>query len=120
MQALPGGRYLSGGIRFSSPRPVARGRAAQPTVPYVPRPGGGELRFTLPTATRVDVVGDWTGWRPVAMQRGPGGRWTLRVDLPSGVHRFSLVLNGEQWIVPDGVTAVDDGFGGKTGLLLVP
>jgi hypothetical protein len=41
------------------------------------------------------------------------------VALPPGVYRFNLIVDGERWIVPEGVTAVDDGYGGKTCLLVV-
>ncbi len=65
-------------------------------------------------------MGTWTGWQPVPLERAADGRWVIRVTLGPGTYRFNLVIDGERWIVPDGVAAVDDGFGGKTGLLVVP
>lgn len=124
LQGLPGGRYLSVGIR------LARGRPDVSTHEPLFRPvytedadGFRGLRFDLDAgAEAVAVVGEWTGWEPVPMTPVPGrpGTWELAVDLPSGAYRFNLVLDGEEWIVPDGVMAVPDGYGGSVGVLVIP
>ena len=119
LQALPRGRYLSAGLRLSRDRPsLWAGSTARPL--YTRAAGEAELRFSVAGASRVDLVADWTGWQPVPLERMPDGQWAARVSLTSGVHRFNLVVDGGRWIVPAGVTAVDDGFGGHTGLLVVP
>lgn len=119
LQGLPRGRYASAGIRLANLRP--RAPVLQPILRaiYHHEPSGGVLRFELPSAQRVEIAGDWTGWEPVPLQRESGGRWILRVNLPAGVHRFNLIVDGE-WTVPPGVSSVPDGFGGRTGLLIVP
>ncbi len=119
LQGLPKGRYASAGIRLANLRP--RVPILQPILRpiYRQEPSGGLLRFELPAAQRVEIAGDWTGWEPVPLQRESGGRWILRVTLPAGVHRFNLIVDGE-WTVPAGVTSVPDGYGGRTGLLIVP
>ncbi len=120
LQALPSGTYLAAGVRIATARP------AVPSIRPLGRPayekidGFGLLRFRIPEAQRVDLVGDWTGWEPVPMARAPDGSWILRVQLQPGVYRFNLIVNGQTWIVPDGVVAIDDGYGSKTGLLIVP
>lgn len=120
LQALPKGHYLSAGIRLSRGRPSAWAGTSGAHALYVHDRGEAELRFAVPGASRVDLVADWTGWQPVPMQRAPDGRWFLRVSLAPGVHRFNLVVDGERWVVPQGIASVDDGFGGKTSLLVVP
>ncbi len=120
LQALPKGRYLSAGIRFSRGRPSAWAGTSGAHALYTHGRGQAELRFAVPGASRVALAADWTGWQPVLMERAPDGRWLLRVTLAPGVHRFNLVVDGERWIVPEGVASVDDGFGGKTSLLVVP
>lgn len=120
LQALPRGRYLSAGLRLSRGRPSVWAGTTAPRPLYTRAPGEAELRFTVSGAARVDLVGDWTRWQPVPLERTPDGRWAVRVSLASGVHRFNLIVDGSRWIVPEGVTAVDDGFGGRTGLLVVP
>ena len=121
LQALPHARYLSLGLRVANR--FTRAQREPPPV-YLPRrlggAGGRELRFSVAGATTVAIVGDWTGWAPVPLEHRSGNTWTLQVTLPSGVYRFSLITDGERWIVPAEVTAVDDGLGGKTGLLVIP
>jgi hypothetical protein len=120
LQALPAGRYVSIAIRFAARRQTAPPGITTGRAVYTMERGTTELRFSVPGARQVDLVGDWTAWRPVALDRAADGRWTLRVTLTPGVYRFNLVVDGDAWIAPPGVAAVDDGFGGKTGLLVVP
>lgn len=120
LQGLPRARYLSAGIRLAGRRPVVPVIKPLGRPVYEVRGGVPQLQFHLPDATRVDIVGDWTSWQPVAMQRGPGGNWTLPTHLSRGVYRFNLIVDGERWMVPKGVTVVDDGYGGHAGLLIVP
>ncbi|HXI65747.1 MAG TPA: glycogen-binding domain-containing protein [Gemmatimonadales bacterium] len=120
LQGLPRGRYLSGAIRLSRGRPTVWAGPSAGRALYARDRGQAEFRFGVPGASRVDLAGDWTGWQPVPMQRTPDGRWLLRVSLAPGVHRFNLVVDGERWIVPEGVASIDDGFGGKISLLVVP
>jgi hypothetical protein len=120
LQGLPGGRFLAGGLRLATRRPLVL--SVRPVAPpaYRREDGSGRLRFVVPGARRVEVVGDWTQWQPVPMERARDGAWVLNVALPSGVYRFNVILDGEQWAVPSGVASVDDGFGGQTGVFIVP
>ncbi len=120
LQALPKGRYVSAGLRIATRRPVVPSIKPLGRPVYEREEDTGLLRFRVRAATRVEVVGDWTGWQPVAMRRSRDGSWVLRIDLPPGVYRFNLVIDGDRWIVPEGVPAVDDGFGSQSGLLIVP
>ena len=47
------------------------------------------------------------------------GRWIVPVGLAPGVYRFNLRADGERWIVPEGVPQIDDGYGGRVGLLII-
>jgi hypothetical protein len=42
------------------------------------------------------------------------------VPVTSGVHQVNVRIDGGEWIVPAGLTAVRDEFGGSVGILLVP
>jgi len=120
LQALPTGHYVSLGIR------VASRRATVPTISPVGRPVyeregiSGLLRFRVADARRVEFASDRTQWQRIPMQHAADGTWILRLELPSGVHRFNLIVDGEEWIVPEGVPPLDDGYGGRVGLLIVP
>jgi hypothetical protein len=43
----------------------------------------------------------------------------LSVELSPGVHHLNVRLDGGPWLVPAGAFAVDDGFGGHVGLIVV-
>ena len=77
------------------------------------------LRFDLPGATSAELMGDLTDWQPVSLQRAPDGRWSITFAPGPGVHRLNLRTDGGAWRAPPGLTAVDDGFGGRVGLLVV-
>lgn len=120
LQALPRGRYLSASIRLTNRSPSVWPGPTAPRALYAVERGVTELRFAVPGASRVAVVGDWTRWQPVPLERAADGRWVMRVTLGQGAYRFNLIVDGTRWTVPAGVSAVDDGFGGKTALLVVP
>ena len=59
------------------------------------------VRFALeaPTASRVALVGDFTGWSAQAVPlRRSGGAWTADVPLRRGPHHFGFVVNDTQWM----------------------
>ncbi|HEU4628845.1 MAG TPA: glycogen-binding domain-containing protein [Gemmatimonadaceae bacterium] len=81
--------------------------------------GRVRLRLDLPGARSAELMGDFTDWQPVRLQRGSEGWWVLEVKLSAGVHRVNLRTNGGAWRAPPMLTAVPDGFGGEVGLLVV-
>jgi hypothetical protein len=107
-------------VRFAARRPTARPGVSTGRAVYAVERGTTELRFPAPGAGQVELVADWTAWLPVPLERAADGQWVIRVTLTPGVYRLNLVVDGGAWIVPPGMAAVDDGFGGKTGLLVVP
>ncbi|HEX7939739.1 MAG TPA: glycogen-binding domain-containing protein [Gemmatimonadaceae bacterium] len=117
---LPGS-YVNAGFTFALgrsrpttyiPGPAARGA---PSVPP------GYLRFTLdaPNAKRVELAGDFNEWTPIPAQRAANGVWYADLRLKPGSYRYGFRVNGKEWRVPRGATAVDDGFGGKSAWLTV-
>ena len=82
-------------------------------------PGRERVTFVVPGAEQVAIAGEWNDWTPVALTRLDGERWQANVTLGKGAHRFSLLLNGERWLVPSGVPSIPDSFGGTVGLLVV-
>ncbi len=139
-----GGRYASLGLRWALRRPApdelprvilprTLGRpegTKSPTLPtaspmaeslLVEESGDGlvTLRFTLPAANSAQLMGDFTDWSPVPLERDREGRWSVTLSLPAGVHRVNLRTDDGPWRSPPGLTTVDDGFGGQVGLLVV-
>ena len=60
-----------------------------------------------------------TDWQPIQLRRANGDFWEVTVRITSGVHRVNVRLNGGSWIVPRGLRAEEDEFGGSIGVLVV-
>ena len=75
----------------------------------------------LPMADRPNLVGTFTGWKPVPMHKvGATGYWTLTLKVPEGEHRYSyLVGSGRQIADPTIVTREHDDFGGENSVILI-
>jgi hypothetical protein len=72
-------------------------------------------------ARSVSVVGDWNGWDPSAapLTQSADG-FAASFELPPGRHEYALVVDGTVVPPPDAPRYVDDGFGGRNGVLEVP
>ena len=142
-QGFPGGRFVSVGVRFGS-RTSHRDQAANgaatlaPLGAVVARPavltpesvlelrvgepvsGRSTIRVLAPRATMVEIMGDFTGWEPVRLAAAGGGWWTIATAIDSGTHEMNVRASGSAWMVPPGLTSMDDEFGGVVGVLVVP
>ena len=65
------------------------------------------------------VMGDFSAWQPVAMTEERGA-WVARVRVTPGVYHYAFRTADGAVVVPQGVPAVDDGFGGRSAVLVVP
>jgi hypothetical protein len=133
-QGLPGGSYVAVTMRLATRRPPTPARVesreyrllqplARPVVPdfQVTTVSGTSrlVRVRSPGARSVEIMGDFSDWRPLSLSKGPGDDWTAVVPMSKGIHRMNLRVNGGDWGVPPGVTALNDDFGGVVGVLVV-
>jgi hypothetical protein len=117
------------GIRLNEPSPaVARVRATRPIVQIgeVSAAADGSearpcraLRVRAPAASRVEVMGDFTEWEPAELAPA-GDVFSARFELSTGSHRLVVRIDGGPWMPAANTPAVDDDFGGRVGLLVVP
>jgi hypothetical protein len=112
----PAGDFFSAGLSYRFGR-VARHRDRDVARP-LPR-GATRLSIRAPEARRVDVAGDFNDWRATPASRAPDGVWYVDLRLAPGQYRYAFRINGSVWRVPDGATAVEDGFGGKSAWVTV-
>jgi hypothetical protein len=102
-------------------RALGRRRDRAPT-PRLPDLSNGWVTFRLPMAEHAQppvVLGDFSTWEPVAMT--PEGReWVARVRVQPGAYHYAFRTADGQTVVPAGVPSVDDGFGGRSAVLVVP
>jgi 1,4-alpha-glucan branching enzyme len=108
------------------PRATSLGNA--PATLAARETGGGTLQqvqlvFRDPRATRVSVVGDFTGWdaRKAVMTRDSGsGLWTATLSLPAGRHVYAFLVDDSVWVRdPRAPAAPDADFGRPGSVLLV-
>ncbi len=133
LRGMPAVRHLSLGLRWRL-APATRGVGGAVVAPSAPpvatleapiaeaAEGPGEtrrLRVRAPGAVAVEVRGDWTDWRPVALVR-EGDAWVLPDPLPRGTRRLTVRADGGAWRVPANLAGADDDFGSRVGLLIVP
>jgi hypothetical protein len=101
-------------VRLGGSRPFAA------PVPARTRDGRATIAFRARDAKGTPAIaGDFTGWKPVPMQR-EGSRWTYAAQLAPGVYHYAFVAEDGTWFVPDSVPGrQDDGMGGKVAVLVV-
>ena len=112
------GRYVNVGISLRTGRSSPPNRPSPEGVPRVTR-GFTRLVIRADDASRVDVAGDFTNWKPIATHRAPNGVWYVDLRIAPGQYRYAFRVNGSEWRVPEGVTAVNDDLGGKSAWLVV-
>lgn len=97
-------------------------RGAAPVVPPPVRVSAGTT-FRVPAAlypTAPSIAGDFTGWKPVVMQR-EGEFWATTLPVARGSHRYAFRDADGEWFVPIGTPGrSDDGFGGVVAVVVVP
>jgi Glycogen recognition site of AMP-activated protein kinase len=114
-----GGRFATLGLSLHG---MTTAGEVQPELvrgaPPIPA-GATRLVLRAPRARRVELAGEWNEWATTPATRGADGLWYVDVRLPRGEYRYAFRVDGERWAVPDAVSTVDDGFGGKSALLSV-
>jgi hypothetical protein len=134
-QGFPGGRFFSVSIRLargverrlrSAGETIAPATVSTEDTPAVERfnwqrSGAHHVTLTVsaPRAVTVDVTGDFTNWSPVTLASSGNGSWTLTLPMEPGRYQMNLRINDGKWIVPPGLLAMSDEFGGTVGLLII-
>lgn len=111
----------AGGPTGPATGPASDGRDAATYVTLQVTGSGASrvVRVTTPPARRVEIRADDTGWQSVRLE-GSGTTWTVTLPLAPGTHRVMLRVDDGPWGPPANLPAVDDGFGSRVGLLVVP
>jgi hypothetical protein len=126
-QGFPKGSYLTLGVRLATRRPadaeptseilrrVLRGAEEKIAARFEVRSERGAqriIRVHAPGAKRVELMGEFTGWAPVALQRtGATPEWEVSLPIPPGVYRMNIRIDGGSWSVPPGLPAFTDDLG---------
>ena len=108
------------GIRLFDPAPAAaRVLHARPTIQVSGDSAARTLVVRAFGARRVEVMGDFSGWEPVELSP-IGAVFRATVAMSPGTRRIVVRVDGGAWLPAANTPAVDDDFGGRVGLLLIP
>lgn len=124
-QGLPGGRYATIALRVTTRAGDAlemrsRSRAsARDFETWRQADGTVLLVVHAPRARRVELMGDFTDWRPMSLRRQTGDHFAARIHLPAGSYRINVRVDGGMWTAPPGTTPVADDYNGAAGLLVI-
>jgi len=111
-QGFPRGGFFTFGLRIGSTRP-ARAVGTTRRAPLVPQRRGDSLvvRFRFPGVRSVAIAGDWSQWQPVPLRSLGASLWEGTLALKRGLYHFNVLVDGTDWVVPNGVATVPDGLG---------
>jgi hypothetical protein len=124
-QGLPAGRYATIALRITTRAGGAldmrsRARAtARALETWREQDGTVLLVVHAPRARRVELMGDFTDWRPLVMHREGDDHFAARIQLPAGSYRINVRVDGGAWMAPPGTTPVADEYNGAAGLLVI-
>lgn len=78
------------------------------------------VRITVDAAAGADVqlLGDFSLWEPVAMQRDDE-RWYAEIDVPAGTYHFGFLVDDEWYVPDDAPDVVPDEWGRMSATLVI-
>lgn len=123
--SVPGAHYFVLGLRLKvgpapstifspAPRPDNTPFRIGPALP-----AGREVKIRAPGATRVELAGDFTDWRPVELESVEDGAWRVVLPIPPGMHRLAVRINEGPWQAPPGSRPIPNEFGGEVAEVVV-
>jgi hypothetical protein len=119
LRGVPRTQYVSLGLRIAArPHSSVRELRPPPAAPMTVVNRAGVI-LHVDSASRVELMADFTDWEIVALERS-GSEWRLLRELPPGLHRLAVRIDGGEWIAPPGLPRATDDFGGFVGLITVP
>ncbi|MDB4878128.1 MAG: hypothetical protein JWM41_4574 [Gemmatimonadetes bacterium] len=124
VRGAPRTRFVSVALRFAvRPQPsltTRRGAVAGVVVAVEPSSDGRQrIEVRGAAGSRVEVMGDFTNWNAVALERN-GGVWRTEWVVSPGLHRIALRIDDGVWIAPANLPRVTDDLGGVVGLITIP
>jgi hypothetical protein len=124
--ALPGSRYVVAGLRLTLGANASAPRMEAPRASHAARfrigPSrltGREIRLNAPGAAMVELAGDFTDWRPVALEPAAQGDWRVVLPIAPGLHRVAIRVDGGTWQAPPDTRAVISEFGTRVGEVVI-
>lgn len=124
--SVPGARYLVLGLRLKvGPPPGGLFGPLPPPPDNTPfrigpaLPAGREVLVRAPGASRVELAGDFTDWRPVELQPIEQGAWRAVLPIAPGLHRLAIRIDEGEWQAPPGSRPIPNEFGSEVAEIVV-
>jgi hypothetical protein len=124
--SVPGARYFALGLRLQVGSPVLASlpsaAARSTTAPFQIGPAvaaGREIVIQAADARAVELAGDFTDWKPVALQRWGADGWRALLPISPGLHRLAVRIDGGAWQAPPGTRPIASEFGGEVAEVVV-
>lgn len=57
-----------------------------------------EFKYKSPDAKTVELMGEWNGWKSIAMSKDSDGVWTAKVTLSPGTYAYKFLVDGKDWV----------------------
>jgi 1,4-alpha-glucan branching enzyme len=72
-----------------------------------------------PGAAQVELMGDFTSWDTVRLNRVAKDTWEATLRIEPGTYRVSVRVDGGAWGAPPGIPSQRDEFNGVVGVVVV-
>lgn len=95
------------------------GRRGDPLVTVADSDAGQSVRFRVeaPEAVELQLLGDFSSWAPLQMERD-GKAWVLELPMAPGIYHFGFMKDGE-WFMPVGAPGIVSDEWGQTNATIV-
>jgi hypothetical protein len=124
--SVPGAKYFALGLRLKvgspvlAPLPSAASRTTAAPFQIGPAVAAGrEIVIQAADARAVELAGDFTDWKPVALQRWGEDGWRALLPISPGLHRLAIRIDGGAWRAPAGTRPITSEFGGEVAEVVV-
>jgi hypothetical protein len=125
-ERLPAGAFAIFGVQLSfrnaAPPLAAQSADGRDTPRFVALDvGGGRRSISIIglAARRVEIIADFTDWKPVDLATIGENVWHATLPIAPGAHRISIRVDGRAWMPPPGLPVTADEFMGTVGILLI-
>jgi hypothetical protein len=81
--------------------------------------GVREIRILASGVSSVELMGDFTNWKPISLRDAGSGWWIAALPIKTGIHEMNVRVNGGEWVVPPGLPQKRDEFGSSVGVLVI-
>ncbi len=123
VRGTPDATVAQASVRFALrvPRNETEAKGIATFARLEPQDIGSVLTLTVaaPDSVAVEMAASFSDWQPLMLRRIVGG-WELKVALKPGHYGVAVRFDGGAWQAPGSLAKIRDGFGGESGLVIIP